>query len=212
MFSTEGIEPRNILLSLPILFTSFGVQNVCPHVYNFLDKDAEKTKKAFLLGISITAVVYIGWIYMILCSIKGGNPAFYAQILSGNANSGDLINSICKISGSEITHILLKGVSLLAIITSAVGIAVGIGVSLEEIFKKHVMIMVAAIPTAVTLLVPNAFINVLSFGGMMATVFVVFMPVYLHFLIQKEKKYDPGNIICAAFAIAVVIGEFLSKG
>jgi tyrosine-specific transport protein len=42
----------DILRSLPIVFASFGVQNVCPYIYNFLNKDVGKTKKPFLVGIS----------------------------------------------------------------------------------------------------------------------------------------------------------------
>jgi amino acid permease len=201
----------DILRSLPIVFTSFGVQNVCPYVYNFLNKDVEKTKKSFLVGISIVAVVYVSWICVILSSIHSCEPAFYAQILEGKANSGDLINAICKISESSMTPILLKVVSLLAIATSALGIAIGITVSLKEIFRKNVLFLTVLIPTVITLMVPNAFMNILSFGGIIATIFVVFMPIYLHSLVHKEQKYNPLHILSVLYAVGVVVGEFIMR-
>jgi hypothetical protein len=109
------------------------------------------------------------------------------------------------------THILLKGVSLLAIVTSALGIAIGLGVSLKEIFHRNVMFLTVLIPTAITLVVPNAFMNILSFGGMIATIFVVFMPIYLHSLVYKEQKYNPLHILSVLFAVGVVVGEFITR-
>ncbi|MDR0968389.1 MAG: hypothetical protein LBL99_01995, partial [Holosporaceae bacterium] len=199
----------NIFAALPVMFTSFGVQNVCPYVYEFLDRDAARTKKAFLVGASITSLVYLAWICAILCAVSDAEPAFYARILGGKANSGELIDVICKISGSNATRVLIKGLSLTAIATSAIGFAVGLGVSLTEILRRDATFLIAAIPTAIAILIPNAFINVLSFGGAIATVFTTFIPIYLRFLTRKKERCDATSAFCVAFAIAVVIGEFL---
>ncbi|MDR0351157.1 MAG: hypothetical protein LBH49_00690, partial [Puniceicoccales bacterium] len=139
------------------------------------------------------------------------DPVFYEKILQGNVNSGDLISMICEVSGSKVTHVLLTSLSLLAIVTSAIGMSVGISVSLKEIFKKYIPIITSALPTLAVLLIPNAFMSILSFGGMIATVFVVFLPLYLYSLIYKNQKYDIQNILCLLFAILVIIGEFLTK-
>jgi hypothetical protein len=109
------------------------------------------------------------------------------------------------------THILLKAVSLLAVVTFALGIAIGISVSLGEIFRKNVMFLTVLIPTAITLVIPNAFMNILSFGGMIATIFVVFMPLYLHSLVHKEQKYNPLHILSVLYAVGVVVGEFIMR-
>ncbi|MDR0351789.1 MAG: hypothetical protein LBH49_04095, partial [Puniceicoccales bacterium] len=68
-FFSDISNGNHIFSALPILFTSFGVQNVCPHVYDFLDKNHEKTKRAFLVGIIFTAIIYMSWIYVVLTSI-----------------------------------------------------------------------------------------------------------------------------------------------
>jgi tyrosine-specific transport protein len=206
---------NHIFSALPILFTSFGVQNVCPNVYDFLEKNPRKAKKAFLVGIVLAGVIYMSWIYVVLNSIYSTDPVFYEKMLGKNLNSGDLINKICEISGSKITHILLTSLSLLAIVTSAIGMAVGISVSLKEIlkeiFKKYIPIITAALPTIAVLLIPNAFMNILAFGGMIATIFVIFLPIYLYSLLYKERKYDIKNILCVLFAIMVIYGELLAK-
>jgi tyrosine-specific transport protein len=200
---------RHILLALPILFTSFGVQNICPYVYDFLDGDVHRVKKSFLVGISIVAAVYISWITVILCSIGSLNPEFYSKMLGGSANSGDLIDVICRISSSGVTHILIKGLSLLAMATSAIGVAAGLAVSLREILRRGAMVIIAAVPTLATLLIPNAFMNILAFGGAIATVFVVFVPLYLHHLQHRDEGINWKHLLCAAYAAAVVAGELL---
>lgn len=41
-FVISSHSSNNLLCTLPILFTSFGVQNVCPNVYNLLEGNVKK--------------------------------------------------------------------------------------------------------------------------------------------------------------------------
>ena len=108
-------------------------------------------------------------------------------------------------------EIFFKTLSLFAIITSAIGIGLGLKKSIEESVTSSKYMasgVVCAIPVVLCMAVPNAFINILSFGGMIATVFVIFVPYYL---LKKKlnRKMDFGDNLCVIFGGVVVLCELL---
>jgi tyrosine-specific transport protein len=189
-FEVNFVRAKDIFYLLPIMFTSFGVQNVCPFVFNYLDMDTKKVKRAFLLGILIAAVIYTVWIYTILNTVHTSDTSFYDKILTHDVVSGELVNFLCKISSSQYSSLFFEGLTLFAIITSAIGIGLGLIESLRGICKYRSLVApaVIAVPVFTTIFVPNVFMNVLAFGGIIATIFVIFMPFYLTVQINNAKE------------------------
>ncbi|MDR1391278.1 MAG: hypothetical protein LBI95_02835 [Holosporales bacterium] len=202
---------QNIFYFLPIVFTSFGVQNICSCICQRLEMDIKQIRKAFLIGISIPAIIYVLWIYTVLQSIYSIDQLFFEKILDHKVGAGELVNKLCEASGSSLTEIFFKILTLFAIITSAIGIGVGIISSLKANVSrgidKLIPCIVVAIPTIASLLIPNAFMSILSFGGIIATVFVVFTPFYLLFGIDRRESVKLKYLVCVLYAIAVVLSE-----
>ena len=202
---------KTIMPFLPIIFTSFGVQNVCPFVAKTIGLDDIKSiKKAFFIGLLITAVIYAVWIYATLARIYVYDNALYQNILNGGVDVGMLVNSLCNSANFKFVAVVLKLLSLFAIVTSATGTGIGLISSLKEIKycnnKYTIILCVIGIPTMLTMLVQNAFLRILSFGGMIATTFVIFMPVYLNLKISNKCI---SGALCVIFGIFVVIAELL---
>ena len=194
---------------LPIIFTSFGVQNVCPFVaQNMGLKNIKAIKKAFLIGTLIPAIVYALWIYAVLTRIYVFDNALYVKLLNGGIEVGELVKSLCNSAHFELESVILKLLSLFAILTSAAGTGIGLISSLKETKLRRnkllISLIVIGIPAFLTLAVPNAFIRILSFGGMIATTFVIFMPVYLN---SKISRVSLANVACLIFGALVVIAE-----
>ncbi len=194
---------------LPIIFTSFGVQNVCPYVAQNMGLDDMKAiKKVFLIGTLIPAIVYVSWIYAVLARVYVFDNALYIRVLEGNIDVGELVGSLCNSAYFKFEAVILKLLSLFAILTSAAGTGVGLITSLKETVlgksKTLILFVVIGIPTALTLLIPNAFIRILSFGGMIATTFVIFMPVFLN---TKMRKLSISDVLCFIFGMLVVWAE-----
>ncbi len=194
---------------LPIIFTSFGVQNVCPYVAQHMGLENIKAiKKAFLIGTLIPAIVYALWIYAVLTRIYVFDNAFYIKLLNGGIDVGELVKSLCNSAHFEFENIILKLLSLFAILTSAAGTGIGLISALKETTlqqnKLLISLIVIGIPAFLTLVIPNAFIRILSFGGMIATTFVIFMPVYLN---SKISRISTADMACLIFGILVVIAE-----
>ena len=198
-----------LLPFLPIIFTSFGVQNVCPFVAQHMGiENIKAIKKAFLIGTLIPAIVYALWIYAVLKRIYVFDNELYVKLLHGTIDVGELVKSLCNSAHFEFESVILKLLSLFAILTSATGTGIGLISSLKETTlqqnKLLISLIVIGMPAFLTLVIPNAFIRILSFGGMIATTFVIFMPVYLN---SKISKISVTNTACLIFGTLVVIAE-----
>ncbi|MDR2769082.1 MAG: hypothetical protein LBB19_00780 [Puniceicoccales bacterium] len=195
----------NLLFTLPILFTSFGVQNVCPNVYNLLDGNVKKAKRAFLIGILIPTVIYFLWIFMVSNYLRNTDFQFFNQMIQGTVSPGMLVQKLCSVVGMSWMDTIFKLISLFAILTSAIGIGIGICISLqEEQTKINPQILVVIIPCIVNLTFQNAFLKILSFGGAIATVFVIFIPIYLK---RTNKNITLQDTLCCIFGLLVISVE-----
>jgi tyrosine-specific transport protein len=205
---TSCLKMKDLFYVLPIIFTSFGVQNVCHFVCNYLEMDEKKIKKSFFYGILIAAVVYATWIYIILNTVYCVDTAFFQKILEHKVESGELVTFLCNFSASKYMALFFEGLTLFAIVTSAIGIGVGLVGSLKEIsplpVKKYTALAVIGIPVLATIFIPNVFMRVLSFGGIIATVFVIFMPFYLLCHLDKRNIFNLKYLFCFLFGLAVV--------
>ena len=208
----QHCEISEIITFLPIIFTSFGVQNICPHVFEMLNKDRKKIKVAFLIGILIPAIIYIVWNSCVFTNVLTKDTTFFEKMRNHQVSVGELIQFLCKSSENMYMEIFFKILSLFTIITSTIGIGLGLKKSIEATISQSKIVasaIVCIVPIVLCITIPNAFINILSFGGMIATVFVIFIPYYL--LEKKLKRQmDFGDKLCVLFGILVVLSE-LSK-
>ena len=209
---TNSLTPTDftaIMAFLPITFTSFGVQNVCPYVAQNMGLDDLKAiKKVFFIGTLIPAIIYLLWICATLSRIYIFDHELYGKILTDTVDVGDFVKSLCNSVQLKYEAVILQLLSLFAIMTSATGTGIGLISSLKEIAafrsKLSIAAIVIGIPTMMTLLIPDAFIRILSFGGMIATTFVVFVPVFLQ---TKIGKIGIASIACFIFGVFVVLAE-----
>ncbi|MDR0647405.1 MAG: hypothetical protein LBF43_03155 [Puniceicoccales bacterium] len=195
----------NILFTLPILLTSFGVQNVCPNIYNLLDGSVKKAQRAFLIGILIPTLIYFLWIFMISNYLRNADFQFFNQMIQGTISPGMLVQKLCSVVGVSWMDTIFKLISLLAILTSAIGIGIGICISLqEEQTKINPQMLVVIIPCIVNLTFQNAFLKILSFGGAIATVFVIFIPIYLK---RMKENITLQDTLCCVFGLLIIFVE-----
>ena len=179
IFHETEMNLPEVTAFLPIIFTSFGVQNICPNVYEYLEGNRKKINLAFMIGIIIPAIVYGVWIYCVFKNIMTRDVLFFEKLQNYQVSAGELIKFLCNSSNEICMEILFKVLSLFAIITSAIGTGVGLLKSFREINVKFhnkrilAIVVICFVPVLFGILVPNAFINILSFGEMIATIFVI---------------------------------------
>ncbi|MEY4463064.1 MAG: hypothetical protein RLZZ81_35 [Pseudomonadota bacterium] len=185
----------------PIVFTSFGFQVIFHTLTNYCNKNAKMLKTAFLFGSLIPAIVYIIWTCSILIVVHHNNPIFYQQMITSNVEVGDLIKELSNIAKWQSVQLLVWIISTLAIATSILGVGVGLCDSLKTMLMNVIPNVVirnitAAIVTIlpayiVAVVVPNAFITILGFAGMILVIIAILLPVYLLYKAKISKFHYP---------------------
>ncbi len=96
---------------------------------------------------------------------------------------------------------LVWWISLLAIVTSVIGVGIGLYDTIKEMLSKllpgcacNIAASILTILPAylVAVLVPNAFIAVAGFAGMILAVIAILLPVYLFYQIKSKTLFYPG--------------------
>jgi len=226
LFSEQPLSVSSFAALIPVVFTSFGFQVIFHTLTNYCKKDAKMLKKAFLWGSLIPAIVYIVWTCSLLSVIYQDNPPFYNQMAAGKAEVGELIQVLSSIAKWQSVQLLVWGISLLAIATSVLGVGVGLCDSLKAMLSKKVKnpqilnvlaSLMAILPAfLVVIFVPNAFIAVLGFAGMILAVIAILLPVYLFWQLKtKQFHYPELNIkpliwLSVAAGILVILSELFN--
>ncbi|MDR1208663.1 MAG: hypothetical protein LBJ89_04920 [Holosporales bacterium] len=207
-----SLKNRGLACFLPIVFTSFGVQNVCAHVCNYLELDIKKIQSAFKIGIIIPALIYFAWIVTVIVSIQSSDVEFFERMKNQQVGVGELVSFLCGNTTYPITGTIFKLLTFSAMATSAIGIGIGLLDSIRETYipeKRLALSLVVLIPVIVAIFYPSTFVQILSFGAMIATFWVIFIPYYLLQKIDKKSAYSLKHILCLLFGIAVFVCEFL---
>jgi tyrosine-specific transport protein len=180
-------------------------------------------KKAFFWGSLIPAIVYIFWTISVLSAVNSKNSQFYQLMISGQVEAGQLIQQLSEISNFHFIQLCVWWISLLAILTSVLGVSIGLFQSYCNLLRKSskrpflmkilVSFSVVIIPYLLAILVPNAFIAILGFAGLILVSIAILQPIYLlykaritkyHYPILKEKLFIISSVIAG---ITIIICE-----
>lgn len=223
LFSEQYSDLSVWVAIIPVVFTSFGFQVIFHTLTNYCHKNVKMLKQAFLWGSLIPAIVYIIWTCSILSVVYQDNPQFYDQMTAGKAEVGELIQVLSGIAKWQSVQLLVWWISILAIATSVLGVGVGLCDSLKGMLSKkvpntgirNILASVITILPAylVVMRVPNAFIAVLGFAGMILTVIAILLPVYLFWQIKTDKLYyqELNRKYLIQLSMAVAIAVFVSE-
>lgn len=197
LFSTQCDDLSVWSALVPVVFTSFGFQVIFHTLTNYCHKNAKMLKQAFFWGSFIPAIVYILWTCSILSVVYHDHPGFYNQMVEGKADVGELIQVLSKAARGPSVQLLIWMISLLAIVTSVIGVGIGLFDSLKKMmpiqngYVRRVCTSVLTMGPAylAVIYVPNAFITVLGFAGMILAIIAVILPAYLFWKIKTAKFY-----------------------
>ena len=207
---------------IPIAFTCFGFQVIFHSLTNYCHKDPIILKRAFFWGSLIPAIVYIIWTGSIMSAVYQNDPNFYAQMINGEVEVGDLVKALSHISQNSLVQILVWWLSILAIITSVLGVGLALCDSIKDMLPKamnaslrHVLSPIITITPAhlVAILLPNAFIAALGFAGMILVVIAILLPIYLLSKIKgkafhyPELKYKWLLMLSAGVGLVIMLCE-----
>lgn len=195
------IQWPKLFIILPTLFTSFGFQGSLHSLTKFCNNNETLIRRACFWGSLIPAIVYIVWTFGVMALIFNSQPDLFYKMLVQSIDIRELISALCNISNTKFINTAVFIISLLAIATSIIGVGVALVDDLEMTIERSHMAVdekivrplcaaMAVIPSAlIAIIIPGAFVKILSFAGMILSVIAIFLPAFLVSRIKSKIKF-----------------------
>ncbi|OOF63725.1 aromatic amino acid transport family protein [Rodentibacter sp. Ppn85] len=188
------IDNALIISASPVFFTAFGFHGSIPSLNKYLGGNVKALRISILIGSSITLGAYILW-QLSTHGLLTQNE--FLQILKEDATLNGLVKATLAITGSNVITSAVKLFSTLALVTSFLGVGLGLLECIEDLLKRSFNISAGRIslglltfipPLAFALFYPEGFILALGYAGQMFAFYAVVLPVSL---VWKARRIHP---------------------
>ncbi|MDO4642580.1 MAG: aromatic amino acid transporter [Cardiobacteriaceae bacterium] len=202
-----------LISASPIFFTSYGFHGSIPSLNKYLEGDVRALRIAIIGGSAITLIGYIIWQLSTHGVLTQGQ---FVQILKDNPTLNGLVDASRQITGSAIIGSAVQLFSALALVTSFLGVALGLFDTIEDMLSKGFNIKAGRLILGVSTFLPPVlfsyfypdFITALSYAGQMFAFFAVVLPVGLVWKARQRYPDLPYRVMGSnlALIIALIIG------
>lgn len=213
------IDNALIISASPVFFTAFGFHGSIPSLNKYLDGNVKALRISILAGSAITLCAYILW-QMSTHGLLTQNE--FLQILKEDATLNGLVKATLAITGSNMIAGAIKLFSTLALVTSFLGVGLGLLECIEDLLKRSFNISAGRIslglmtfipPLVFALFYPEGFILALGYAGQMFAFYAVVLPVSLVWKARRTHTNLPykvwgGNL---TLIIVLVLGVIITS-
>ena len=213
------IDNALIISASPVFFTAFGFHGSIPSLNKYLDGNVKALRISILAGSAITLCAYILW-QMSTHGLLTQNE--FLQILKEDATLNGLVKATLAITGSNMIAGAVKLFSTLALVTSFLGVGLGLLECIEDLLKRSFNISAGRIslglmtfipPLVFALFYPEGFILALGYAGQMFVFYAVVLPVSLVWKARRAHTNLPykvwgGNL---TLIIVLVLGVIITS-
>ena len=213
------IDNALIISASPVFFTAFGFHGSIPSLNKYLGGNVKALRISILVGSAITLCAYILW-QMSTHGLLTQNE--FLQILKEDATLNGLVKATLAITGSNMIAGAVKLFSTLALVTSFLGVGLGLLECIEDLLKRSFNISAGRIslglmtfipPLVFALFYPEGFILALGYAGQMFAFYAVVLPVSLVWKARRTHTNLPykvwgGNL---TLIIVLVLGVIITS-
>ena len=213
------IDNALIISASPVFFTAFGFHGSIPSLNKYLDGNIKALRISILAGSAITLFAYILW-QMSTHGLLTQNE--FLQILKEDATLNGLVKATLAITGSNMIAGAVKLFSTLALVTSFLGVGLGLLECIEDLLKRSFNVTAGRIslglltfipPLVFALFYPEGFILALGYAGQMFAFYAVVLPVSLVWKARRTHTDLPykvwgGNL---TLIIVLVLGVIITS-
>lgn len=188
------IDKALLISASPVFFTAFGFHGSIPTLNKYLEGDIKALRFSIIMGSAITLVGYILWQF----STHGVlSQTRFLEILNQDPTLNGLIAAVRVITGSTIITAIVKIFSALALITSFLGVALGLLECIDDLLKRAFNISANRLslgfltflpPLLFAFFYPEGFILALGYAGQMFAFYAVVLPAAL---VWKARHQHP---------------------
>ena len=218
------LEYTLILSAGPIFFTSFGFHVVMGSINNYLEGDVKRFRSAIIIGTAIPLMAYLLW-QLATHGILSQNE--FVAVLKDDPTLSGLINATKTLRDTTLLSKVLPIFYSFALITSFLGVALGLFEGLNDLFKRtkmpanRVSLTIATFtpPLIFALFYPNGFLSALSYAGLLCAFYCLILPIGLAWRTRKQYQDLPyrvagGNlmlVVTLIIGIIIIIIPFLTE-
>lgn len=205
-----------IVSAIPVFFTSFGFHVIMGSINHYLDADMRKIRIAIFIGTLIPLIAYILWQLATHGVLSQGE---FISLLQQDPTLNGLVNATSQLTGSILLGEMVRIFSALALITSFLGVAMGIFEGVGDLLKRvnlpsNRLILTPLTfvpPLAFALFYPNGFITALGYAGLLFAFYGLILPIGLAWKVRQQHPNLPyrvagGNV---GLVIALLAGLFI---
>ncbi|MDO5091660.1 MAG: aromatic amino acid transporter [Cardiobacteriaceae bacterium] len=183
-----------LLSASPVFFTSFGFHGSIPSLNKYLRGDVRALRFAVVAGSLLTLAGYVLWQLATHGVLSQGQ---FTEILGRNPTLNGLVEASRAMTGSAAIARAVQVFSALALVTSFLGVALGLFDTIEDLLAKGLHVRANRLWLGVLTFLPPVlfaffypdFMAALRYAGQMFAFFAVVLPVGL---VWKARRRFPG--------------------
>ncbi|MGX2968667.1 aromatic amino acid transport family protein [Ursidibacter sp. B-7004-1] len=205
-----------VVSAVPIFFTSFGFHVIMGSINSYLEADIRKIRVAVIIGTLIPLTAYLLW-QLATHGVLSQNE--FVALLNQDPTLNGLVKATTQITGSSILGEMVRLFSSLALITSFLGVAMGIFEGVGDLLKRFNLpnnrVVLTPLtflpPLAFALFYPNGFIAALGYAGLLFAFYGLLLPIALAWKARQLHPNLPyrvagGNVgLAIAFVMGIII-------
>ncbi|MGX2951632.1 aromatic amino acid transport family protein [Ursidibacter sp. B-7004-1] len=210
------IDNALLISASPIFFTAFGFHGSIPSLNKYLDGNVKALRISILVGTAIPLVAYILWQ---LATHGVLSQTEFLQILEKDPTLNGLAEAAAQITGSSMIGAVVRIFSALALITSFLGVALGLLEALDDLLKRvniqagraTLGAMTFIPPMLFAFFYPQGFIAALGYAGQMFAFYAIVLPIAMVWKLRSQYptlayRVKGGKV---SLLTALVIGVFI---
>lgn len=199
-----------VISAVPIFFTSFGFHVIMGSINSYLDADIRKIRIAILIGIMIPLSAYLLWQLATHGMLSQGE---FSELVKQDPSLNGLVKAISQITGSTLLGEAVRIFSTLALITSFLGVAMGIFEGVGDLLKRFnlpnnraVLSLLTFIPPLIfALFYPNGFIAALGYAGLLFAFYGLVLPIGLAWKARQQYPNLPYRVAGGTFGLVITL-------
>ena len=206
--SGELAYSKFLWAAIPVFVTAFACAGLVPSLVKHYRTEPQKIRLSLLLGTQIVLLTYFVWLATTFASLP--RDEFLAVAAQGGKIE-HLVNALQQGSSNQTLHHVLKWFSHFAIITSFLGIGLGLFHFLCDALKlggsrvgrAKAAILTFLPPAVMSVYLPYGFVKAIGFAGLLVAFSFFIVPAWMH-IKQNGLRLSPVFVMFFGVLVAVL--------
>lgn len=205
----DGSYAPYAIAMFPVALTSFGYHHSVSTMRAYYGEE-RKAQYAILGGTLIALALYLLWVFSIFGNLARDQ---FAPIIASNGDLDVLLNTLGNVVQSESVKNALNAFSMAAILSSFIGVGLGMFDFLADFFqfdnskagRTKSWAVTFLPPLLLSLLFPLGFLKAIGYAGAIATVWACIIPALLAYKVRRQNTQNPFRVWGGTPLIVLVI-------